>query len=156
MGIIEPIEEPTDWVGALHVVYGDNGKVRVCLDPKHLNEAIKREHFKLPTREEIMSEFAGATVFSTLDATKGFWQLKLNKQSLVMCTFIIPFGRFRYNRLPFGISSAPEVYHKKMHNMFAHIGGVNTSMDDIIISGANREECERSIGDMPHSQSQVE
>ena len=145
MGIIEPVEEPSDWVNAPHVVYKPNGQLRVCMDPRHLNACIKREHFKLPTREEIMSNFAGAKIFTKLDATKGFWQLKLNEASSKLCTFITPFGRFRYLRLPFGISSAPEIYHRTVHNLFAHIEGVNTSMDDVIISGSSFEEHDQRL-----------
>lgn len=139
-GIITPVEEPTEWVHALHMVHKPNGKIRICLDPRHLNKWIKREHFKLPTREEIMSRFAGATVFSKLDATKGFWQLRLSEESSRLCTFITPIGRFRYLRLPFGVSSAPEIYHRKVHNMFADLEGVDTSMDDILVGGRTKEE----------------
>jgi hypothetical protein len=144
-GIIEPVEEPTEWVNAMHVVYKPNGQLRVCLDPRNLNKAIRREHFKLPTREEIMSKFAGATVFSKLDATKGFWQLKLTEEASKLCTFITPVGRFSYRRLPFGISSAPEIYHRTIYNLFAHLEGVDTSMDDIIISGHDRQEHDKRL-----------
>jgi hypothetical protein len=100
-GIIKPVVEPSEWVNAMHVVYKPNGQLRVCLDPRNLNKSIRREHFKLPTREEIMSKFAGSTVFSKLDATKGFWQLKLSEEASKLCTFITPVSRFRYRRLPF-------------------------------------------------------
>jgi len=61
-----------------------------------------------------MSQFAGATVFSMLDSSQGFWQLKFDEPSSYLCTFNTPFGRYQYRRLPFGISSAPEVYHKTL------------------------------------------
>ena len=55
------------------------GELQVCLDPRPLNRAIKREHFKLPTREKIMSHFLNAKYFSKLDTSNGFWQLKIVK-----------------------------------------------------------------------------
>ena len=112
----------------------------MCLDPRDLNRAIKRQHFTLPTREEIMSRFAGAKVFSKMDASQGFYQLKLDEESSLKCTFNTPFGRYRYLRLPFGISSAPEVYSQAMRRMFEGMNNVDTSMDDIIVWGKTRQE----------------
>jgi len=88
-----------------------NGELRVCLDPKDLNDNIKREHCQIPTREEILSEMSGAQFFSKLDASHGFWQIRLNSESSKYCTFNTPFGRYCFLHLPFGIKSAPKVFH---------------------------------------------
>jgi hypothetical protein len=79
--IIEPVEEPTEWVHALHLVTKPNGQLRVCIDPRNLNKSIQREHFSLPTREEITEKFAHCKYFTKLDATKGFWQMRLDEES---------------------------------------------------------------------------
>ena len=60
MGIIEKVEKSTDWVNALVLVEKPNGKLRVCPDPRPLNQAIKRQHYRLPTTEEIISQMSGA------------------------------------------------------------------------------------------------
>ncbi len=140
LDVIKRIDEPTDCVSSLVIVLKKNGSLRICLDPRDLNRAIKREHFKLPTREEIISQFAGAKWFSKLDASSGFWQLKLDEVSSKLCTFNMPEGRYRFLRLPYGILSAPEVYHKTIHMIFEHLPGVETMMDDIIVWGSNRQE----------------
>ncbi|XP_033731758.1 uncharacterized protein K02A2.6-like [Pecten maximus] len=145
INVIQKIDKPVEWVNSLVVVHKPNGKLRVCLDPRNLNKFIKREHYKLPTREEIMSRFEGATIFSKLDAASGFWQIQLEDESADLCTFITPFGRYRFNRLPFGISSAPEIYHRIIHNLFQDIPGVDTSMDDIIIWEKNRQEHDERV-----------
>ena len=111
----------------------------MCLDPRNLNKALRREHFKLPTREEVMAQFAGAKVLSKLDAKSGFWQLKLTPSSSQLCTFATPLGRYRFKRLPFCIKSAPEVYHFTIHGIFKDLPGVDTSMDDIITWGESTE-----------------
>ena len=79
-----------------------------------------------------MAQFSGAKWFSKLDASSGFWQMKLDEESSKLCTFNTPEGRYRFLRLPYGILSAPEVYHKKIHMIFEHIPGVDTMMDDIV------------------------
>ena len=138
--VITPVDEPTDWVSSLVVVMKKNGQLRVCLDPRDLNRAIKREHYQLPSRAEITAQFAGAKYFSKLDASSGFWQIQLDDESSKLCTFITPYGRYKFLRLPFGICSAPEVYHKIVHQMFQHIPGVNTMMDDVIVWGSTQKE----------------
>lgn len=74
-------DNPTQWVSSMVVVEKKNGKLRICLDPRDLNCAIQREHYKLPTREEIMPKFKNAKYFSKLDASSGFWQMKLDSDS---------------------------------------------------------------------------
>lgn len=88
--IIEKIEEPTDWVNALVIMQKPNGSLRICLDPKDLNNNIKREHCLIPTLEEITTKLTGAKIFSTLDATSGFYQITLDKESANLCTFGTP------------------------------------------------------------------
>ena len=63
LNIITPITEPTDWANSLVVVEKSNGSLRICLDPRDLNQAVKRQHSKLPTTEDILSRMAGAKFF---------------------------------------------------------------------------------------------
>lgn len=86
----------------------------------HCETSLK--HFKLPTRNEIMAQFANAKYFSKLDASSGFWQLKLDEASSKLFTFNTPHERSRFLRLPFSIVSAPEVYHKTTHAIWAYWG----------------------------------
>ena len=64
-----------------------NGKVRLCLDPRNLNKAIQREHYPMKTVEEVAAELSDAKVFSVLDATSGFWHIKLDEKSSELLTF---------------------------------------------------------------------
>ncbi|XP_021369719.1 uncharacterized protein LOC110460854 [Mizuhopecten yessoensis] len=77
-GIIEKVDQPTDWVSSLVVVEKPSGKLRVCLDPRNLKVAIKREHYQLPTIEDIVSRMSNAKYFSKLDANYGYWQTEVS------------------------------------------------------------------------------
>ena len=106
LDITEPVQKPTDWVNGLVLVEKLNGKLRICLDPRPLNKAIKREHIHLPTAEEIFSQMPGASYFSKLDASSGYCKIKLDEQSSNLFTFGTPSGRYRFKRLPYGIHCA--------------------------------------------------
>ena len=101
MGVITKIEEPTDWCAGMVVVPKKAGAVRICVDFTKMNESVCREKFILPSVEHTLGMLAGATVFSKLDANMGFWQVPLTKESAKYTTFITPFGRYYFNRLPF-------------------------------------------------------
>lgn len=138
--VIRKVEEPTEWVNSMVCIKKPTGALRVCMDPKDLNANIQREHYQIPTREEITSEMAGAKFFSKLDASQGFWQLKLHEDSTKYCTFNTPFGRYCFLRMPFGISSAPEIFHRTMEHMIEGIEGVRVYMDDIILWGSTLQQ----------------
>ena len=72
-------------------------------------------------------------MFSILDEKDGFWQIPLDEESSFLCTFNSPFGRYRFLRCPFGISSAPEVFQKRNDQLFGDIEGVHVVFDDLII-----------------------
>ena len=61
--IITPVTEPTEWVSSITYPTKPDGSLRICLDPRDLNKAIIREHYKAPTLEEISHRLSGATVF---------------------------------------------------------------------------------------------
>ena len=140
LGVICKADEPTEWVSSLVVVQKPNGKVHVCLDPRDLNKAIQREHYPMKTVEEVAAELSDAKVFSVLDATSGFWHIKLDEASTQLLTFNTPFGRYQYLRMPFGINSVPEVFQKKMSQAFEELSGVKTIADDIFIWGKDEDE----------------
>ncbi len=144
IGVIEPVEQPTEWVSSIVTIMKPN-KLRVCIDPRSLNEAVQREHYPLLTVEEVISRLPGAKYFSTFDAASGFWQIPLDEASSRLTTFNTPFGRYKFNRLPFGISSAPEVFQRVMHQMFDRIDGCEIIIDDILVWGAIEEEHDERV-----------
>ena len=146
MDVIRKVDEPTAWVNSLVVVEKPKSrKLRVCLDPRPLNKAIRREHFHLPTLEDITTRLTGACIFSKLDANHGYWQVPLAEQSQLLTTFNSPFGRYCFKRMPFGIKSAQEVFQKRMSQLLGDLQGVETDIDDILVWGTNQEEHDKRL-----------
>lgn len=130
-GIIAEQNEHTDWVNNL-VLVKRNNKLRVCIDPIILNKALKRPHYQMPTMDELLPELSKAKVFTTVDAKNGFWQVSLDDESSRLTTFWTPFGRYRWLRMPFGISPAPEIFQKKLHEAIHGLRNVRAFAVDVL------------------------
>ena len=79
--------EPTDWVSSLVYARKQSGKLRICLDPRDLNKAIKRPHYPTKTIEDISYKLRGAKIFSKLDARQGYWAINIDHESSLKTTF---------------------------------------------------------------------
>jgi hypothetical protein len=140
--VIEPVSEPADWVSSLVPIPKKDGSIRICMDCRELNSAVKREHYTIPTYDEVSARLAGAKKFSLLDAQSGFWHIRLSEESSRICTFNTPFGRYRWKRLPFGLKSAPEVFQKHLINALEGLQGIQVCADDILVVGYGDTEAE--------------
>lgn len=129
--VISPVTVPTEWCSGMVCVYHPSGKVRICVDLTQLNKAVKREVHPMPSVDESLLKLGQGKVFTKLDANSGFWQVPLDEQSRLLTTFITPFGRFRFNRLPLGISSAPEIFQRLMTGILEGLDGTVCQMDDV-------------------------
>ena len=140
LGVIEPVHDPTPWCAGMVVVPKSSGAVRICVDLKPLNESVLRETHPMPSVDDTLAQLSGATVFSKVDANSGFWQIPLAADSCHLTTFITPMGRFCFKKLPFGISSAPELFQKRMSQILTGLKGVICHIDDVLIFGSNQAE----------------
>ena len=100
--IIVPVTEPTEWVSALAIATKKSGELRVCVDPRSLNKALRREHYKPPTLDDVLPELSKARIITTVDLRQGYWHVRLDEDSLRRTTFATPHGRYRWLRLPYG------------------------------------------------------
>ena len=140
LGVIKKVEQPTDWCAGIVVVPKSNGSLRICVDLTKLNASVRRERHILPAVDQIVAQLSNAKVFTKLDANAGFWQIQLAEDSVLYTTFITPFGRFCFQRLPFGITSAPEFFQKKMSSILADLKGVVCMIDNVLVFGSTYKE----------------
>ena len=138
--MISRADQPSQWCAGMVVVPKKSGAVRICVDFRRLNESVLRETHPLPKVDNTLAQLTGATVFSKIDANSGFWQIPLDPTSRELTTFITPFGRFHFNRLPFGIASAPEHFQRQMETILSGQEGVLCHMDDVLIFGKTQKE----------------
>lgn len=145
MDVIVRVDEPTEWCSGLVTVPKPNGDIRMCVDYVQLNKYIRREIYPMPVTENILGQLGQTRYFSKLDANSGFWQFDLDEKSQNLTSFITPFGRFKYKRLPFGISAAPEFFQKHVTKIVEGINGVPVNSDDILVYGESTEEHDQRL-----------
>lgn len=136
LGIITEIQnEFTPWVNSTVVTPKADGSIRLCLDPRDLNKAVKRNTYYTRTIDDVIPQVSGSTHFSILDARSGYWQVMLDEESSKLCTFSTPWGKFRWNRLPFGLTCSGDVFQEKMDTVFGQIDGLSGIADDTFVYG---------------------
>uniref|UniRef100_A0A1B8Y8I2 Gypsy retrotransposon integrase-like protein 1 n=1 Tax=Xenopus tropicalis TaxID=8364 RepID=A0A1B8Y8I2_XENTR len=107
--IIEPVQKSTDWISSLVIVKKPSGKLRICIDPKPLNKTLKRNHYPMPTIEDILPDLSEARIFSVCDVKNRFWHVELDEKS--------------------------KVFQQRLNQALEGLAGVKTIADDILIVG---------------------
>lgn len=138
--VIAKVQHPKNYVSNLVIIEKKDHSLRICLDPKDLNKVLIREHHLIPTLEEIVPKLCNKKYFSVLDLSDGFYNIKLSTESSDLCTFNSPFGCYKFLRLPFGLSVAPEIFQRYSEAAFGDIPGVVVYCDDLLISAYTEQE----------------
>lgn len=145
MDIIEEVHKPSEWCSALVIVPKDDGEVRLCVDLRMVNQVVMRQVHPLPTLEDYRAAMSGATVYTKLDFKMFYHQIMLHEDSRSLTTFITHRGMYRYKRVPFGISCAPEMIQKLVGQIFAKCKNCMHFIDDVVIYGSNMKEHDEQL-----------
>ena len=135
-GIIGPVTEATQWCAPIVVIpKKGTDRIRMCVDLSKLNCFVLRERYQSPTPAEVVANITAskAKYFTVMDTTKGYHQCPLAEDSQELTTFITPFGRFKYLRAPYGLSSIAEHYNRRIAEALEGLSGYRRIVDDIVI-----------------------
>ena len=156
--VLEKVTEPTEWVNSFVIVekvidssnaHSPNHvikkSIRLCIDPKDLNEALEREPYYSRTIDELISMFAGAKVFTIVDMDKGYWQVVLHPESRKLTCMAFDIGRYQFKRLPMGSKVASDIFQRMLDSVYIGLPGVTGIADDMVIFGRNEEEHDRNL-----------
>ena len=141
-GIIEDHEGPAPWVSNTVLAPKNDGGVRITVDMRRPNEAIKDTNIPIPRAEDIRSRMAGNVTFSKLDFKSAFHQLELEPESRHLTVFNDGRGGKlkRYTRLTMGTKPASGELNKALIPLFAHLPDAHVIHDDIIVASKSKEE----------------
>ena len=141
LDIITPlgIDETAEWCNGFVLVPKANGKVWLCLDPVQLNQALIRPIHRGPTLNDILPKLNNVQYMSITDASSGYHNLKLDKQSSYLTTFARPFARYRYKQLPFGAAPEGDMFQCKIDEISNDMPNVFGIADDILVIGYDKD-----------------
>ena len=131
-GVIEPTTSP--WASPMVVVPKKDGTARICIDYRRLNSVTAMDAYPLPRIEEILDSVGAAAYISTLDLSKGYWQIPVKPEDRDKTAFISPMGLFRFTTMPFGLCGAPATFQRAMDELLRGRGDFTRAyLDDIVI-----------------------
>ncbi|MDD9818931.1 MAG: RNase H-like domain-containing protein, partial [Gammaproteobacteria bacterium] len=134
-GILEPVQF-SEWAAPIVPVIKPDKSVRICGDFKlTVNQASKLDRYPIPRIDDLFATLAGGESFTKLDMSQAFQQILLDEESKSYVVINTHKGLFRYNRLPFGVSSAPGIFQRVMEGLLSGIPGVVVYIDDILVTG---------------------
>ena len=165
LGILEETKDVTEWVNSFVIMekkapvnpckiptnsnssqgHSKDRKLRICLDPRDLNEALEREPYYTQSIEEIMAKFHGMTRFTIADFNKGYWMVELDPESRKYTTMALDIGRFQWTRLPMGSIVAQDIFQRKLDSIFLNVPGVTGIADDMVIYGRSDLEHDKHL-----------
>lgn len=143
--LVQIHDEYTPWVNSTVVTRKPSDMIRLCLDPRDLNKAIRRTPYYVRTIYDAILKVSGASHFRILDARSGFWQVDFDDKSSKVCTFSTPWGNYRWERLPFGLTCSGDVFQEKMDNVFGNLDGLSCIADDTFVYGKSEAERDQHI-----------
>ena len=147
-GIIQPVQF-SDWATPVVPVVKDDGSLRLCGDYRvTVNRCAKLEEYPLPHIEDLFAALAGGKAFTKLDLANAYLQLPLDEKSKEYTTINTPKGLFQYNRLPFGISSAPAIFQRTIESLLQGLPHVIAYIDDMLVTGRTEADHLRNLDEV--------
>ena len=116
---------------------------RVCIDYRRLNAVTRKDHFPLPSLDQLLERVSGHPFYCFLDGYSRYFQIEIVVEDQEKTTFTCPFGTYAYRRMPFGLCNAPATFQRCMLSIFSDMVEriMEVYMDDITIYGGIFEEC---------------
>ena len=131
-GIIKPSTSP--WASPIVLVPKRDGTLRLCVDYRCLNKVTRPDPFPMPRIDDLLDGLGSAEYITTLDLTKGYWQVPVHPNSQQKTAFVTPFGKYEFLTMPFGLVGAPATFQRLMNEILADISTFTAAyLDDTVI-----------------------
>ena len=116
IGILK-YENYSEWAAPTFIIPKKNGTVRFISDFRELNKRIKRKPFPIPKIQDLLLKLKGFKYVTSLDLNMGYYHIKLCPLSKELCTIVLPWGKYEYQKLPMGLCNSPDIVQEKMNRL---------------------------------------
>ena len=137
-GVIEP--SASEWAAPIVLVKKD-GSLSFCVDYRKLNVVARSDAYPMPRVDELIDKLGNASFITTLDLTRGYWQVPVEEKSRPLTAFATPFGLYQFRMMPFGLSGAPATFQRLMDRVLRGLESYSAAyLDDVVIHSTSWEE----------------
>ena len=132
LGVLRKINR-SEWAAPTFIIPKHDRTVRFISDFRKLNEQIKRKPFPIPKISDLLLKLEGFQWATSLDLNMGYYHIELHPDSKKLCTIVLPWGKYEYNKLPMGLNNSPDIFQEKMNELFIDLEYVRTYIDDLLV-----------------------
>ncbi len=131
LGVLKKVNR-SEWAAPTFIIPKKDGTVRFISDFRELNKKIKRKPYPIPKIQDLLLKLEGFQYATSLDLNMGYYHIELSPDSKRLCTIVLPFGKFEYQRLPMGLCNSPDIFQEKMSVLMDGLEFVRTYLDDVL------------------------
>ena len=131
IGVLKKVNR-SQWAAPTFIIPKKDGTVRFISDFRELNKRIRRKPYPIPHIQDMLLNLEGFQYATSLDLNMGYYHIELNPASKEMCTIVLPFGKYEYQRLPMGLCNSPDIFQEKMSELMEGLDFVRTYIDDLL------------------------
>ena len=132
VGVLKKINR-SEWAAPTFIIPKKDRTVRFISDFRELNKRIKRKPFPIPKIQDLLLKLENFQYATSLDLNMGYYHIELAPESKRLCTIVLPWGKYEYQKLPMGLCNSPDIFQEKMSELFAGFDFVRTYIDDLLI-----------------------
>jgi hypothetical protein len=133
IGVLKRINN-SEWAAPNFIIPKKNGRVRFLTDFRELNKRIKRKPFPLPKIQDLLLKLQGFQYATSLDLNMGYYHISLTPFSQQLCTIVLPWGKYSYEKLPMGLCNSPDIFQEKMSLLMDGLEFCRTYLDDLLVT----------------------
>ena len=131
-GILRKVNR-SEWAAPTFIIPKKDKTVRFITDFRELNKRILRKPYPIPKIQDLLLKLEGFQYGTSLDLNMGYYHIELSPDSKKLCTIVLPWGKYEYNRLPMGLSNSPDIFQEKMSTLMDGLEFVRAYIDDLLI-----------------------
>ena len=131
IGVLKKVNR-SEWAAPTFIVPKKDGSVRFISDFRELNKRIRRRPYPIPKIQDMLLKLEGFQFATSLDLNMGYYHIELDPASKELCTIVLPFGKYEYQRLPMGLCNSPDIFQEKMSDLMCGLEFVRAYIDDLL------------------------
>jgi hypothetical protein len=132
LGVLKKVNR-SEWAAPTFIIPKKDGTVRFISDFRQLNLRIRRKPYPIPKIQDLLMKLEGFMYATSLDLNMGYYHIELTPNSKALCTIVLPWGKYEYQRLPMGLCNSPDIFQEKMSSLVSDLEYCRAYIDDLLI-----------------------